>query len=241
MNFNLTIARPLICALALSGGAGVAIAQSKSVVASRDTFLSEHPNWGGPTSVNGQRDFLHSVYGFTNGSGQWRTFPLIAFDLSEFEGRKVDQNQAVELRMLLTQSNVKSPQAITVSTMLVDWSETATSFANLGGMGFNALTHVGEKLLETSVAWHGSPELVSFSLPGSIIQTWIDNPGKNYGVIFMSAPSPDLPDDKAFSSREGTIAPNLTFTLAVPEVSSLYLMLTGVVGLLAFLKRRATA
>lgn len=235
MGFSCFTGRMFASALGLACGVGIAQAESVSIVASKDSFISEHPNWGGPTSVNGTRDYMHSVYGFTSGSGHWRTFPLIAFDLAAYTGRTVDTSQPIELQLMMTQSNVKATQALTISSMLVDWNETSTSFANIGGTGFNASAQVGATLLTSSITWHGGPETVSFSLPASAIQSWMDSPSQNFGIILFAAPSPNQPDDKVFLSRESSTAPLLSFALApVPEAGRFALTLTGLFGLLAF-------
>lgn len=205
---------------------------------SGDTFVTEHPGIGGPTSTHGSNTYLYEVWGYVG--EHYKTFPLIKFDLTPYSG-KIVSGATTELQLQLINSNVVMTQSVSVREVLVAWSEATTSFANMGGTGFNETTQTGPNLTTRSITFHGTAEMVSFVIPSTVVQNWIDNPTQNNGLMLIAPPIVGGPNDKLFSSREGSVSPQLSFEIAaVPEPTSLSMLILGIVGGLLFLRRNTT-
>jgi hypothetical protein len=210
-------------------------AEQVTLNAVADTYITEHPGLGGPNSTHGSQTFLWEVQGPVGGG--FRTYPLVQFDLSSFAGQFVSGPTA-EVRLQLTASNVVPTQTVSIRLALVDWDEFTTTYANFGGTGFNLGTQVGNALSTRTVTFSGSSESIAFVIPSASVQSWIDNPSTNFGLIWTSPPSGGS-DDLVFSSREGSVAPSLTFSLSpIPEPSAATLLLVGATFLVV---RRARA
>ena len=79
--------------LLLSAGLIVAMAASTqadlfTLTATEDTFITEHPSLGGPTSTHEADPSLYSIYG-NFGLPGGRSYPLVRFDLSSLAGQTV--------------------------------------------------------------------------------------------------------------------------------------------------------
>jgi hypothetical protein len=221
--------RVLIAGLLSVCASSHAQAEATTLSAVADTYITEHPGLGGPNSTHGSQTFLWEVQGPVGGG--FRTYPLVQFDLSSFAGQMVSGPTA-EVRLLLTSSNVVPTQTVSIRLALVDWDEFTSTYANFGGTGFNLGTQVGSALSTRTVTFSGSPESIAFVIPSATVQSWIDNPSSNFGLIWTSPPSGGS-DDLVFSSREGTVAPSLTFSLSpIPEPGAATLLLVGAALLL---------
>jgi hypothetical protein len=202
-----------------------------TVNASRDTFITEIA--GNTNTPHGADTFLYLVRGGIGVSG-FRTFPLVWFDTSAFAGGTVNGDGQISLQ--LTGSNRIPNLTVQVRQSLVAWNESTVTFANIGGTGFNEATQAGGTLSSTLVSWSGNPQQVTFPVPASVIQFWIDNPAQNFG-LFLFTPATTGADDKVFSSREGAFAPTLTLDVSVvPELPPAALFLAGLGALALFRK-----
>ncbi len=215
---------------------GSARASTVSLLASSDTYITDQPNLGGPTSAHGLDDLLW----LSRGSGVTRKFPLVRFDLSAYENRIINSPTA-EFRLELVTAwggQIGLMQSISIRETLVDWDEKTVSFANFGGTGFNEAAQTGSNLVTRNVTYNGLEESILFTIPSSVVQGWIDDPAKNYGLIVISN-TPVNETDFVFSSREGTVVPRLSFDVApVPVPSAFILFGSGILGLIGMAKRK---
>lgn len=235
----------LYTALTLAAPVTVSAATLSSPVnisASADTFITEHLALGGRNSTHGSETFLYETYGFTGGFGDYRTFPLVKFDLTAYTNWTVDTSVGAAVRFELIGSNVDPTQLVSLRRALVAWDEATATFNTFGGSGFDESTQTGSNLVTQPITYAGVNQSVEFAIPGSVIQGWIDNPGQNFGLIMIGAQATGIvSNDKRFSSREGVVAPTLSFLASpVPEASSIALFLTGL-GVLSLLVRRREA
>jgi len=202
------------------------------VGAAADTYITEHPNLGGPSSVHGGDPTLFEI-----GSSIFKSYPLIRFDLSAFAGQSVIGFASLRLNVVGTWQ-VPVSQTIDVLPVLVPWNESTVSW-NSFGSGPICGTNVSCVSLDTVSVTVSSGSVVTFSnLPSALLQQWIDNPAANYGLFLLSTTLIDH-EDITFASRESTIAsgPELTFQ-TTPEPSTLLLMGSGFAGLAAMLRRK---
>jgi hypothetical protein len=78
-----------------------------------------------------------------------------------------------------------------------------------------------------------APLTLQFTIPHALIQSWIDSPGTNHGILLHMVNGSDVNFD---SSELGGIQPSLTFTV-VPEPSAA-LLAFGSAALLMRRRRR---
>jgi hypothetical protein len=215
---------------------GVADAIPISITATIDTYITEHSALGGPTSTHGSDATLYLI----RGTGGYRAFPLVRFDLTPFAGDVVN-GPTGEVRFELIGGHTFSPtQSVSMREVLVSWDANTASFANFGGTGFNEGVQTGPNLVTQTVTFSGVAESVPFTIPSAVIQNWIDSPSTNLGLILISNTTANA-HDLFLSSREGSVRPTLSFDVTatpVPEASSLFLLGAGIFGLLGYAWRR---
>lgn len=211
-----------MAALSFAFAAPAATAATATVGVSRDTFITEIA--GNTTTPHGGDNYLYLVRGGIGVSG-YRTFPLLWFDLSAFAGGTVSGTG--QLTMTLTGSNAVPSLTVLVRQSLVSWAENTVTFANIGGTGFNEATQTGPNLSSTQITYTAAPQSMSFAVPASVVQAWVDSPAQNFGLL-LSTPATTGSDDKVFSSREGSFAPSLAFDITpIPEPAAASLMICG--------------
>jgi hypothetical protein len=204
-----------------------------TVDAVADTYITEHPNLGGPSSVHGGDQTLFEI-----GSYTYESYPLIRFDLSAFAGQTVIGPGSLKLNVESTWSGDTVSQTIEALAVLIRWDESTVSW-NSFGPGPICGTNVSCVSLDTVSVTVSPGSVVTFSnLPSTLLQQWINNPAANYGLLLMST-TLTVHEDITFASRESMIAsgPELTFQ-TTPEPSTLLLMGSGFAGLVSMLRRK---
>ena len=206
-----------------------------SVSATSDTFITKHSGLGGSSSTHGSATDMWLI-----GIEDYRSFPLIRFDLTPFVGSVVNGSTAT-LQLDLIGSwghNTGITQSVSVRQVLTDWTEGSSSFANFGGTGFNEASHTGADLITKYVTFNGHTESILFTIPSSVVQGWIDNAGTNYGLIMISNTNA-YRKDLVFASREGAASPSLSFDATpVPVPATMLLFGSGLVCLVGTRLRR---
>jgi len=236
------MSHPSLQATVLAATLSLALSQAHAVtvVATQDSFITQHsaPLFGGSGSENipqqGQNpDILYFVPDQRDG---FETYPLLDFDLGSFSGTTVTQDGTLTLQLIGVTDN--PPSGITqlgVHEVLIPWSAATVTWNNFGAtaglqLGTDVETtptdfqNVDTTLPATSVA----PREITFTIPAALIQSWIDNPGANNGLLLYGALGRDL----VFGSAENTtpaLRPTLTF---VPEPATALLLGGGLLGLL---------
>jgi hypothetical protein len=229
---NILIGGVLTVLLALLPGAS-AFGGVFAVGAVADTYITEHPNLGGPSSIHGGDQTLFEI-----GSYTFESYPLIRFDLSGFAGQTVFGPASLKLNVVSTWSGDTVSQTIEALAVLIPWDESTVSW-NSFGPGPICGTNVFCVSLDTVSVTVSPGSVVTFSnLPSALLQQWINNPAANYGLLLMST-TLTVHEDITFASRESTIAPGpgLTFQ-TIPEPSTLLLVGSGFAGFAAMLRRK---
>jgi hypothetical protein len=220
--------------LCISMVAGTASADS--IGSSADTYITEYAGLGGPNSNHGNSTSLWSE-GWTGGPVQ--TDPLVKFDLSAYAGRTVVGISTVNLYLTDAGNGGDAiTQVIDERESLVPWQESTVTWNNYGGSG---------PVLDTqSVNWGLEKfSYVSWIVPNTVVQSWIDNSANNKGLILIGT-TPMGSSDLLFSSREGSHAPELIFNTApvsaapLPSAAWSGLILFTGVALVTAQRRRVT-
>jgi hypothetical protein len=222
--------------LGLAGPAAAGII-SVSDVASEDAVTVED---GTPWPNPNNESFRLYFNGYPSGGGGWQSYPLLKFDLSAYADHVVLGNAT--LRMYL----YESPGSLTVPgrlhEMKVNWTETSVPWdpnpadpQTLPTAG----THYESTILHTT---NISTTLgyYSWTVPGSLVQDWIDSPSTNYGLILYQPDNGNNATTKQFRPSEhsnGDFGPYLDFEadapdpLVVPEPTGLGLIGLALLGL----------
>jgi hypothetical protein len=196
-------------------------AKGITISASSDTYVTEHAGLGGSSSVHGTDNILYEA----RGEGVFRAFPLVKFDLSYLSGSNVSGSTAeLKLELIDGWNGNFVTQSISVRSVLTSWDESTANWANFGGTGFDENTHTGSNLVTQDVSYDGQSKSVSFIIPSTVVQGWLDDPASNNGVILISNTTINQ-TDLVFSSREGDVVPTLSFNLSpvnqVPEPTTI--------------------
>lgn len=205
-----------------------------SLDAGSDTYIfNNRDDAGSRDSVNGSSSTMLSV---NISGGSYNYFPLIYWDISSFSGQTVEGDATISLTIssmagsgVRTASLVQLPEA---------FNESTTTFNNYNS-GAPDTARIGTATVPGASLTFSPPlgEAV-FTVPGSIVQDWIDSPATNFGVGILM-PEQNLPGpDVGYYSRDvlnSSLRPTLDFT-AVPEPSSA--MLSTLAGLVLVTRRR---
>lgn len=218
----------------LIGSVGQISAQTK-IFASSDTFITQDEAFGGTTSNHGSSVGLRSVKLFG-----YDAQPLFSFDLSSLAGLTV--TGTVELNVHLN-SAVGSPQRfISLHEIVVPWDAATVTYANFGTVSGLQLDHesnadVGPSLWITDVVGAGLG-YKTWTIPGGVVQGWIDDPSSFRGLLLFKAgnnPGEDLTFTALENSQNMPAYLNIT---VIPEPASAAWVLGGSVLVLASQSRR---
>jgi hypothetical protein len=212
-------ARVPLCLLAfLILSAPDAYSDSISLTADRDNTLYENGN-GELSNGHGPTMFC----GRTNQLVDDKRRALVHFDLSPIPSGSVITS--VHLRLTMTQT-IAGTQTVGVHRVLADWGEGSSNAGDPGGPG--APSEPGDATwihrFYSSVPWGapGGDFDPSPSASGSVggvgsytwgstnelvadVQSWLDNPGSNFGWIIVGNES-TFPTAKRFNTREHVTA-----------------------------------
>jgi len=178
---------------------------------SGDTYITQHSGLGGPTSNHALDASLRAI-----GTSTFLSYPLLQFDLSSLAGETVVGNATLSL-YVSSGFGLNAPRTVNVYDVLIGWVPTTVTYNTFGASpGVQFGTDVGATAVASqTVGFPGmTPQYVSWTIPGAVIQNWIDNPSQNDGLLVrnLAGSSRDL----AFASMEGTHQPELSVE-AVPE------------------------
>jgi PEP-CTERM putative exosortase interaction domain len=206
-------------------------ATAQTLVASEDTFITTHPELSGENSNHGPDTFLYMV---GDNLAPFATSPLVKFDLSLFSGQTVLGDATFSIHVSYA-SEIGGDRFIDVHEVLAPWTEGSVTWNNFGVTpGFQFGVDAATGPVDSQLLAPGeSPITLEFTIPHSLVQSWIDSPENNHGILLHMVSGSDVNFD---SSEFGGIAPSLTFEV-VPEPSGVLLLL-GSAGLLAIRRRR---
>ena len=134
------------------------------------------------------------------GTPAWQCTPLLEFNLANYAGQTVVGNATLNLYVMGVASYTGT-QVISVCDELNNWTEAGTSWNTLPGpYGTTGSTLGTETVVYDGVA--NPARYVAWTIPGSVVQSWINNPSENNGLVLVSQTTAYF-QDMAFSSREG--------------------------------------
>ena len=202
--------------------------QAVTIVAAEDTYVTEHSGLGGTSSTHGSELNLFdiAVIGF-------RSTPLVKFDLTPFANTAVEGDALFEVYLNSSSGMAPLTHTTEIREQLSSWQEGSVCWDTLPGPRGS----LGDVLDVRDVRFDQDqglgPRYVSWSLPGAVIQKWIDDPGSNNGLAFRTT---TLIRDLVYYSSEAATGyqPRLTF---LPEPSSACLLAFG--GLVLLRRRRS--
>jgi len=147
---------------------------------------------------------------------------LLKWDLSE-----IPAGNRVQSVTLAVNALDRSRSVYQVYAVKRDWAEDQVTWNSAAAgdpweiPGVQGGSDRGSEVLGTITAPATGPVTVEFNAAGvALVQSWIDDPATNFGVVLQNY---DNTDGLKFSSRESTTAavrPQLTVTYAAPHVNS---------------------
>ena len=203
------------------------------IMVSRDTFVTHHRNLGGADTINGDDEVLRTIAPF-----EFATYSLLYFDVSQLNGMILTEDPVVNLDLVEVFPAVPGTREIFAYEVFTAW-DNSTSWNSFGatpgvqyGTDFSA-----SPISSSSFAWNSPDDngLVQITIPNTLVQTWIDDPSRNFGFGLTHSFR-----DLEFASLESTIgeSPSLTINLApIPEPSTLLLVILPIASIL-ILRRR---
>lgn len=165
-------------------------AVSVSLPVVHDTFITAHAGLGGSGANHGSRGDMWLIRGCCAST---RAYPLLQFDLSAYAGASVDGATA-QLQFEIIGGFGSAIQSVSVRELIVGWDEHTVTLANFAGSGFQPSAHTGPNLMTQTITYGGGQHPVTFTLPASLIQGWIDNPMSNLGLVLFSNTSANSQD-----------------------------------------------
>ncbi len=220
---------------------GASATAATTISASGDTVISIYNAaiFGGANAadtVNGDKDFLAAI-GDNILSGTARTKSLVQFDLSAYLGQTVTGDATFSI-FVGGVAGAGTSRNVAVHEVLIGWSEDTTTWNNFGadvGVDFGTDVEITPvDIVSYTPATQATSDTLNFTVPQAMIQSWIDTPATNQGLLINIQTGPDI----YISSKENTDGngPTLTF-VAIPEPSS-SLLVSGTLLLLATRRRR---
>ncbi|YCM47075.1 DNRLRE domain-containing protein (plasmid) [Verrucomicrobiaceae bacterium 227] len=228
---SLIISRPILVLLASST---LTELNAATLFSDADTFITTHPFFEGPSTTHGLDTEIYAILAAAN----YHSFPLVHFDLSSLAGQTI--TGPVNLELYVSTGHPfgdGSSRSVSVYEVLAPWSEATTSFNNFGstaGLQIGTDTPATAASTQTIIFPGPGPRYVTWELPATLVQQWIDDPASNNGILVRNNQTANA-FDLSFQSREGENQPKLTFE-TIPEPSSSLLFGIGL-GLAIF--RRA--
>jgi hypothetical protein len=184
-----------------------------------DAWITVHPAWGGPNTPHVLAGGLEEV-----GCNGFQAFPLIQFDLSGFRGHTVVGTPTLTLTVeggWNTQYGYGGPWSQTVQALRVvkPWTNNQVTWNNFGPgpicvtPNWQGMVNVDCSPLDTVSMAVFVGDQVTWHIPASLLQQWIDYPQSNKGILLLST-TPYCCQDIAFASLKSTIYPGPELTFA---------------------------
>jgi len=208
---------------------------SVTLSASEDSMLATHSNLGSGSVPQGSKTTFNaiSIYSMLPSPGNY-TLPVLKWDMSSYAGKTVVSGNAYVSMRINTNwyydRNGKYGTGIpymdlSVHKILVPWTESSVTYNNFGGDTGLQSDEYGASICSVRLydlqKWG---EWITWTIPGSMVQQWIDDPTNNYGLLFKPN-GYNRPEFNFFSSESST-PPALSFEI-VPEPATLSLLSIG--------------
>lgn len=202
-----------------------------------DTTITTHPNLGSGSSPQGGSWRMFTIARYTGWGDLQLARSLVRFDLSSLDGQTILSNATLSFRLVdyYSSKNYGSPttQLVYLRPVTVGWSEATATHNNFGGEPGVQSDEYGAVLASQTVSISQLNTWISWTVPASVVQSWIDAPSSNFGLM-LDPPNYDDPE-LSWGCRESSFAPTLTFE-ATPEPGSVALLALG--GLMSMRRRR---
>jgi len=214
-----------------------ASASGATVAASTDTFITiSQEGYSGPNSNYGAAPTLAEI-----GPYPFYAYPLITFNLSGFAGQTVVGPASLSLNVVGTWGNNTVSQSLEAFQVLVPWGESTVTWTNFGPGPIFGTNVAATALAPLSNITVSAGSVVTFSIPATLLQEWINNPSTNDGLLLVSTTGTDDLDIQFASTRSTVVSgPELSFnTTSIPEPSTIMLVACSALAVLGNLLRQS--
>lgn len=181
----------------------------QALTPSQTTYISESFYNGGADNTHGSDPDMFAI-GATNG---FLSYPLIQFDLTPFAGQQI-QGATVTFSLYLSGGHPGGngqPRTVSVHNILTSWLASTATYNNFGAIpGVQFGTDAGAAL-DAQTVIYPLAGYVSWAIPSSVVQQWIDNPSSNHGLLVNNQVTVDN-YDLDFSPKGAANPPILAFS-----------------------------
>ena len=213
-----TIKESLFLAVAILALAPSIRSHGATIVPDEDTFITTHTGLGGPASAHPSDAALYAI-----GQTSFTSHTLLHFDLSAFTGQTAIGDATLSL-FVSSVFGLTPARTVSVHEVLTNWSAATVTYNNFGPMpGMQIGSDVSAQIAVRTIGAAGmTAQYVTWTIPASLIQNWIDNPAGNRGILINNQSTANQ-RDLVFGSVEAANTPLLAFIVPEPAMGSLLL------------------
>ncbi len=124
-----------------------------------------------------------------SGAVGWRSYPLVRFDLAKFKGKRVVGLPTLKWNVQDVFGRVAQTHTVSIHTLSPEWHAATVTWSSFGPLKLPVSPQDYSPPRESRTITFHPGETASFTLPSSVLQTWIDVPEGNFGVIFICSTS----------------------------------------------------
>ena len=181
---------------------GTQLAFGQIVQVQEDSVVTVHPDFSNPSHVNGLSPTLPVSPMHLN----FQASPILKFDLTGFPGQIVTDDVDLDFVVQGTHPNYNSHRFIGMHRVLVPWNEATLTWNTFGpspGLNEGVDYETVPMFILPDLIGAVSGTVVTFPIQKEIVQSWIDQPSQNHGVIIISREGFSH-TDIAFHSKEAS-------------------------------------
>src|SRR5260221_3674511 len=119
----------------------------------------------------------------------WRAYPLVRFDLAKFRGKRVVGLPTLNWLVSDVFGRVAQTHTVSIHTVSPEWHAATVTLNSFGPLKLPLSPQDYSPPRESRTITFRPGETASFTLPALVLQTWIDFPEANFGVIFICSTS----------------------------------------------------
>jgi hypothetical protein len=124
-----------------------------------------------------------------SGAIGWRAYPMVRFDLARFRGKRVVGLPTLNWLVRDVFGRIAQTHTVSIHTLSPAWTAGTVTWNSFGPLKSPLSPQDYSPPRESRTVTFRPGETASFTLPASVLQTWIDFPEANFGVILICSTS----------------------------------------------------
>jgi hypothetical protein len=119
----------------------------------------------------------------------WRAYPMVRFDLAKFRGKRVVGLPTLNWLVHDVFGRVAQTHTVSIHTLSPEWHAATVTWNSFGPLKLPLSPQDYSPPRESRTITFRPGDTASFTLPASVLQTWMDTPEANFGVILICSTS----------------------------------------------------